>query len=160
MQNWSIHSRIIHPCLLTIFPVCIIHPLVTMLATSKMNQSLASLEGNLAVQVVRLTRPCNMKSGALLCCMSWPTYPKWSRTCSKCSIHYFSTSHKFVSNSASSHCYREFNEQFWHESREPTLEEASALVRDGVGNDMPDFISWFKQKVLSNLAITPTWFHF
>ncbi|XP_062198852.1 uncharacterized protein LOC133901518 [Phragmites australis] len=41
---------------------------------------------------------------------------------------------------------QEFNEQFWHESREPTLEEASALLRDGVGNDMPDFISWFKQK--------------
>jgi len=46
------------PCL-----TCIIHPLVTM--PTKMKRTSASLEGNSEVQVVRLLRPCNMKSDRL-----------------------------------------------------------------------------------------------
>ena len=37
-----------------------------------------------------------MKSGALLCYMCWPTYPKWSRTCCKFSTNFFSSSHNSI----------------------------------------------------------------
>jgi len=53
---------------------CIIHPLVTM--PTKMKRTSASLEGNSEVQVVRLLRPCNMKSDGLSWCMCWPIFPK------------------------------------------------------------------------------------
>ena len=43
----------------------------------------------------------------------------------------------------------EFHVQFWHRSRIPTLQEAETLLRQGAGNGKPDFISWFKQKVMS-----------
>ena len=102
----------------TTFLVCIIHHLVTM--PTEMNRAIAFSEGNSEVQVVRPTRPWNMKSGALSCCMCWPTYPKWSCTCCKFSTNLFSSSHYSVSNSHVSHWYREFHRQFWHESREPT----------------------------------------
>jgi len=59
-----------------------------------------------------------------------------------------------MSNSLVSRWYREFHEQFWRESREPTPQETLTLLREGAENGMPDFISWFKQKVLSNLART------
>ena len=62
-------------------------------------RALAFSEGNSEVQVVRPTRPWNMKSGALSCCMCWSTYPKWSRTCCKFSTNLFSSSHYSVSNS-------------------------------------------------------------
>ena len=51
-----------------------------------------------------------------------------------------------MSNSAYSHCYREFNDQYWTESREPSLQEADDLLRKGARSGMPDFISWFYQK--------------
>lgn len=57
-----------------------------------------------------------------------------------------------MSNSASSRCYSEFTAQFWRESREPTDVEIWAILKNGVGNGAPDFISWFKQKVISNFA--------
>ena len=136
--------------MLTTFLACINHPLVTM--PMKMNRALAFSVGNSEVQVV--TRPWNMKSGALSCYMCWPTYPKWSRTCCKFSTNFFSSSHNSVSNSLVSHWYREFHEQFWRESREPTPQETLTLLREGAGNGMLDFISWFKQKVLSILAHT------
>ena len=43
----------------------------------------------------------------------------------------------------------------WHASRNPTLNEIENLLRNGSGNDMIDFISWFKHKVLSNSCRTP-----
>jgi hypothetical protein len=65
--------------MVTTFLVCIIHPLVTMLA--KINWTLACSEGNSKVQVIGPPRPWYMKSGALSCYMCWLTFPKWSRTC-------------------------------------------------------------------------------
>lgn len=53
--------------MLTTFLACIIHPLVTMLGT--MNQISVFFKGNWEVQVVRPSRPCNFKSGALSCYM-------------------------------------------------------------------------------------------
>ena len=50
------------------------NPLLTM--PTKMKQTSASLEGNSEVQVVRLLRPCNMKSDGLSWCMCWPIFPK------------------------------------------------------------------------------------
>jgi hypothetical protein len=50
--------------------------------------------------------------------------------------------------------YREFVHQEWHQSRDHTLHEHDTLLSEGAGAGMPDFISWFKQKVLSNLART------
>ena len=153
MQNWRRRCQTSQQnTMLTTFLACIIHPLITMPA--KMNWALEFSKGNSEVQVVRPTRPWNMKSGALSCCVCWPTYPKWSRTCCKFSTNLFSSSHYYVSNSHVSRWYREFHRQFWRESREPTPQEAETLLREGAGNGMPDFISWFKQKVLSILACT------
>jgi len=66
--------------------------------------------------------------------------------------HLFSSSHSSASNPLVSCWYREFHLQFWRESREPTPQEDETLLRKAAGNGMPDFISWFKQKVMSNLA--------
>lgn len=49
--------------------------------------------------------------------------------------------------------YRQFVHKFWRGSREPTSSEADTLLRQGAGNGMPDFISWFKRKVLSNFYL-------
>jgi hypothetical protein len=99
-------------------------------------------------------RPWSMKSGALSCYMCWATFSKWSRTCGKFSTNLFSGSHYSASNPLVSHWCREFHHQFWSESREPTPQETETLLRQGVENGMPNFISWFKHKVLSNLART------
>ena len=82
--------------MVTIFPACIIHPLVTMLAI--MNRVSASSEDNLEMQVMRGTRPWTMKSGAVSCYTCWPTFPRWSLILRKystlCPIHEF-LFHKF-----------------------------------------------------------------
>ena len=101
---------------------------------------------------MRSTRPWNMKSGARSCYICWPTFPKWSRTCGKFSTNLFLSSHSSASNPLVPHCYREFHQQFWRQRREPTPHESETLLRQGTENVMPDFISWFKQKVLSNLV--------
>jgi len=59
-----------------------------------------------------------------------------------------------MSNSHVSYWYREFHRQFWRKSRKPTPHESDTLLKEGAGNGKPDFISWFKQKVQSNLART------
>ena len=51
-------------------------------------------------------------------------------------------------------CYREFVHEEWHQSRVPTPHEHDTLLSEGAGGGRPDFISWFKQKVLSNVACT------
>jgi hypothetical protein len=40
----------------------------------------------------------------------------------------------------------QFVHEFWHRSRDPTQQECDTLLRQGVGNGLPDFISWFKQQ--------------
>ena len=52
-----------------------------------MNPASTFSKGNLEVQVMRPTRPWNMKSGALSYYMCWPTFPKWSRTYGKFSTN-------------------------------------------------------------------------
>ncbi|XP_039837651.1 uncharacterized protein LOC120698185 [Panicum virgatum] len=43
-----------------------------------------------------------------------------------------------------------FHHQFWRHSRPPTPKESDALLKNGAGNSQPDFISWFKQKVIES----------
>jgi hypothetical protein len=57
---------------------CIIHPLITMIAT--MNRTLAYFEANLEAQVARPPRPWHMKSGGISCYMYWPTLKRWLHT--------------------------------------------------------------------------------
>jgi hypothetical protein len=49
---------------------------------------------------------------------------------------------------------REFLCQYWSSSRPPNPQQCETLLKLGAGNSEPDFISWFKQKVLFNLART------
>jgi hypothetical protein len=62
--------------------------------------------------------------------------------------------HYSASNPIDSRSDREFVCEFWHQSRDPTSHEQDTLVSRGAGAGSPDFISWFKQKVMSNLART------
>ena len=49
----------------------------------------------------------------------------------------------------------QFIRQFWNEPRrEPTAQECDILVSQGAGEGRPNFISWFKQKVMYRLART------
>jgi hypothetical protein len=57
-------------------------------------------------------------------------------------------------NPTNSHSDREFVRESWHQSRDPTSQEHDTLLSRGAGVGRPDFISWFKQKVMSNLAPT------
>jgi hypothetical protein len=59
-----------------------------------------------------------------------------------------------VSNPIYSLWYWEFVRQEWHQLRDPTPHEHDTLLSDGAGAGRLDFIDWFKQKVLSNLACT------
>ena len=49
---------------------------------------------------------------------------------------------------------KEFVREFWHQSRDPTSHEQDTLVSAGAGAGRPDFISWFKTKVMLNLGRT------
>jgi hypothetical protein len=49
---------------------------------------------------------------------------------------------------------QQFIQEFWRQSRDITEQELDTLLKQGVGNGSPNFISWFKQKVRSNLART------
>jgi len=77
-----------------------------------------------------------------------------SHTCCKFSTNLFSSSRFSMSNSHVSCWYWEFHRQFWRKSRKPTPHESDTLLKEGAGNGKPDFISWFKHKVQSNLART------
>ncbi|KAG8082401.1 hypothetical protein GUJ93_ZPchr0014g46908 [Zizania palustris] len=48
----------------------------------------------------------------------------------------------------------EFHRRFWRGSREANIEESTALLKYGVGNGNPDFISWFKTKVFLKLTFS------
>ena len=48
----------------------------------------------------------------------------------------------------------DFVDEFRRGSVDPTDEEFHTLLRQGAGNGKPDFISWLKQKVQSNLGST------
>lgn len=49
----------------------------------------------------------------------------------------------------------QFIRQFWNgPRREPTAQECDILVSQGAGEGRPNFISWFKQKVMYRLART------
>jgi hypothetical protein len=71
------------------FLVCIINPLITILA--KINRTSAFSEGNSKAQVHRRPSTWNLKSGAVSCYMCWPTLTKWSRTWGKFSTSLFNT---------------------------------------------------------------------
>jgi len=48
-----------------------------------------------------------------------------------------------------------FIRHFWNEPRrEPAAQECDILDSQGAGQGRPNFISWFKQKVMSSLART------
>jgi hypothetical protein len=64
--------------MVTNYRVCIIHPLVTMMAA--MIRTSAYFEANSEAQVVRSPRPWHMKSGAISCYMYWPTLKRWHHT--------------------------------------------------------------------------------
>jgi hypothetical protein len=49
---------------------------------------------------------------------------------------------------------QQFIQEFWRQSRDITEQELDTLLKQGAGNGSPNFISWFKQKVRSNLART------
>jgi hypothetical protein len=38
----------------------------------------------------------------------------------------------------------QFFHEFWRRSRDPIQQECDTLLRQGAGNGLPDFISWFK----------------
>jgi hypothetical protein len=40
----------------------------------------------------------------------------------------------------------QFVHKFWRRSRDPTQQECDTLLRQGAGNGLLDFISWFKQQ--------------
>jgi len=42
--------------------------------------------------------------------------------------------------------------QFWQASRAPTPLELDNLLKNGAGNRNPNFISWFKDKVMHYLG--------
>jgi hypothetical protein len=46
----------------------------------------------------------------------------------------------------------QFLHEFWCRSRDPTPQEYDTLLRKGVGNGLPDFISWFKHKVCASFV--------
>ena len=130
--------------------VCIIHPLVTMLA--KMNQTSSFSEGNSEVQVDRPPRPWNVKSGVVSCFVCWTTLTKSSRTCSKFSMNLFHIPSLFFIQPPCFSIVQGISSSILDLSREPSPQESDALLRHGAGSGMPDFISWFKEKVPSNLA--------
>ena len=49
---------------------------------------------------------------------------------------------------------KEFVREFWHQSRDPTSHEQDTFVSARAGVGRPDFISWFKHKVMLNLGRT------
>jgi hypothetical protein len=90
-------------------------------------------------------------------------------------VHVFWTAHEYVDGLVSMLCsgsrqcfgiipccspdthsrlHKEFIRVSWHQPRGPTPWQTDTLLSQGPGAQRPDFISWFKMKVLSNLPRT------